>query len=234
VSRVSRHLCSRCGAVVDDPDPAPGQQLHGACPECGLGFVSRTVVATLASGSGAAEARASARRVEAARRALAERTFPVHGIDGSWRGRRWIGGWGRSGVAAPDRVRSVTLAHGDVSDPAAPLVLVESRTDEGPERFFAGQELAASLFHETGEHTPEHRQPYGPGDPDTWWDPLTLPVDGEPAPFRLLRSGAHWVALGAGAGCLIAIVARHGEPGAVRLVTIRDPEPYLEDDGEPR
>jgi hypothetical protein len=240
---MARHLCTRCGAVVDAPDPAPGEERHGACPECGLGFVSKGVVVARRADAAAPEdpARRARRaaldraRRDDALRALADRSFPLYGLDAAWTGRRWVGGWGRSGVQHPDRVRSVTLAHGDPWDPEAPVVRVESRTAEEPvERIFAAQELAATLFHETGEHTGAHRAPFGPDDPDSWWDPVELGVDRVPTPFRLLRSGAHWVALGRGDGCLITVAARHVEPDAVRLVTIDDPVAYLDDDAQPR
>jgi hypothetical protein len=59
-------------------------------------------------------------------------------------------------------------------------------------------------------------------------------VDGRSTAFRLLRSGAHWVAVGAADGHVLAVTARHVEPSAVHLVVVGDLGPYLADDGGPR
>jgi hypothetical protein len=233
---VSRHLCTRCGAVAEAPDPAAGEAVHGACPECGLGFTSWGMTAALREGPEAPEDRT--RREEAERRhradalrAVAERTFPLHGLDAAWTGRRWLGGWG----AHDGRVDRVTLGHGDAWDATAPLVRVETHRDDDPWTWRdTAQGLAFGLFHDTGEHTERHRDPYGPGEPPSWWDPVGLVVDGVPTPLRLLRSGAQWIAVGATGGHVLAVTARHVEPAAVRLVQVTDVEPYLADDGGPR
>ncbi len=235
---VSRHLCTRCGAVVAGPDPGPGETVDRACPECGLGFRSSGRIAAVRTepGPAASSARRRRRRQQrehraAALEALGERAFPIHGLDASWTGRRWMGGWGRH----DGRLDRITLGHGDPWAGDAPLVRVETHADDDPwwSRDTA-QGLAFGLFHDTGEHTAAHRDPYGPGEPETWWDPAVLDVGGVPVPFRRLRSGAHWVAIGAAGGHVIAVTARLVEPAAVRLVAITDPEPYLADDGGPR
>jgi hypothetical protein len=53
-------------------------------------------------------------------------------------------------------------------------------------------------------------------------------------PFRLLAAGDWWATLGRIGDRYVAVKARHVGLDDVGLVTMVDPEPYLEDDGLPR
>jgi hypothetical protein len=221
---------------VESPDPAPGATVDGACPECGLGFRTSGVIGVARTEPESPDARdRRLRRLHAhradAHRALAERTFRILGLDASWTGHRWLGGWGRH----DGRVDSITLGHGDPHDAGAAIVRVESHAGSEPWTWRTTiQALASGLFHETGRWTPAHRTPFIADDGTASWEGIELSVDHRPTEFRLLRDGGHWVAAGGAAGQVLALTARAIRPSAVRLVEITDLEPYLANDASPR
>ena len=83
-------------------------------------------------------------------RLLAERRFPVYGLDGGWTGRRWFGGSGGSG----DAIDRLELGHGDPYDAEAPVLRVASLASPPRERdykeWLAAKSLAEHLWHEGG------------------------------------------------------------------------------------
>jgi hypothetical protein len=229
-------LCPRCGGVVEFPDL--GTCGEAACPECGLGFSTGSVFAA-AQRNPLRRWRARRRGATAGRDHAAQRRdvvrqleFPVYGLDASWTGRRWVGGWGASG----DVVDRIDLAHGDAYDAAAPLVRIETRAlrvgEKDLQEGFAAKGLAQHLWHEGVDHE-ALRPAFTSADPTATWAALTLPVDGEPTAFRLLGAGGSWVALGRVDRRLVAIQGRHVDPASLALVTVEDVEPYLSDDGLP-
>ena len=147
-------------------DPV-SRTVQGACPECGLGFSFVMLTAhprrfrwlrRLGIRS-TSDRQASAGRLERRAAALAGVRFPLYGLDRSWHGRRWVGGFGSSG----DRVTQATLAHGDAWDDSVPLVRVETIPidDDGPfVRASTAKGLAHTLFHETGDQTVEIRDTF--------------------------------------------------------------------------
>jgi hypothetical protein len=158
--------------------------------------------------------------------------FPIYGLDQRWTGRRWPGGWGSS----DGTIDRIELGHGDPFDDGAPLVRVETLwVREGRERMTevsAAHELAEVLWHEGAEHDVV-RSAYTE-DPTGSWPVVALSVDGVSMPFRLLAAGDWWATLGRIGDRYVAVKARHVGLDDVGLVTMVDPEPYLEDDGLPR
>jgi len=168
--------------------------------------------------------------------------FPVYGLDGSWTGRRWLGGWGKSG----DNIEHLELAHGDAFDPKAPLVRVDTRritaereglnlnTAEPQVRRSVARSLVQHLWHETNVYLDAIPSTFQSDDPTSQWGAISLDVDGEFREFSWLQVEATWVALGKVEDALLGLEARNVEPAEVRLVMIANPIEYLEDDGAPR
>ncbi len=168
--------------------------------------------------------------------------FPVYGLDGRWTGRRWLGGWGKSG----DKIEYLVLAHGNVHDSAAPLVRVETRTTtpepdedrnaaESKGKRFMTRSLVQHLWHETGVHLEAIPSTFKTTeDPASRWEKTSLQVDGESTEFSTLQVEAQWVALGKVGDALLGLQARNVEPAEIGLITIGNPMEYLEDDETPR
>lgn len=237
-------LCARCGAVLP---PAPSGAVgptRGSCPDCGLGYVVHSITAAAPTGAAAPPPRiADEHRAAVERRRrhendalVARLDFTPYGLDASWTGRRWLGGHGGAPV-----VERVTLAHGDSFDDDAPLIRVETHRPQqtvlptGPttEHVMAAHSLVQSLWHATGEHSDAMTQTFRAEDPTAAWDATSLVVDGVAHPFRILRAGRHWVALGVLGTTLVGIDARAIAPDAVRLVQVDDLDVYLHDSGLP-
>jgi hypothetical protein len=196
-------------------------------------------------------AQAEHERLRAARiarnRAVASRcNFAVYGLDATWSGRRWFGGWSES----DEELTSIELAHGDAFDETAPLLRVATGrvsyahayrhlnlTPEEARRSTirqAAQALAQHVWHSGADHSPALQATFTAADPTERWSPLSLLVEGQPVQFRSLIGSTSWVTLALVGDAVIAIQARSIEPDAVRLVVIGDLEPYLVDDGLPQ
>ena len=214
--------------VVDDEG-------RGSCPSCGLGWTESPLLVstqrTVVPGAEARRRQQALGRIDAQRReAVARCSFPVYGLDGSWTGRRWLGGWGGHDGGL-DRLE---LAHGDAWDENAALVRITTWGVEVPlRRQQAAHTLAQSLWHETGTRSEAMASTFSGEDPTASWLPLALPVDGDAVPFRSLSAGPRWVALGEIGSLLVGLTARNIAPADVALVTIPDPTVYLADDGSP-
>jgi hypothetical protein len=238
-------LCPRCGAIRGTVRPGAGQRLEGQCPSCGLGYSTTAMVARRISEPPSDVAKAEQRRaqaeVQARKRSAASRCdFAVYGLDGTWAGRRWLGGWGES----DGELRSLELAHGDVHDTAAPLVRVHTqvtkRREQGwdltPEQQQSGdmrhlaQSLAQHLWLDGAEHSQALRSTFTEPDPTARWSPLELTLEGTPTTFLSLTGPVSWIAIRA----VIGVLVRNLDVGPVRLAMIEDLEPYLADDGLPR
>ena len=161
--------------------------------------------------------------------------FPVYGLDSSWIGRRWIGGWsGRSG-----NIGRLTLAHGDVQDPTAPVVRVDTcpitaepaHNFEPRVRRNMARSLVQHLWNETAVYSEATPSTFRSDDPTRQWDATSLDVNGKPTEFSFLPGGAKWVALGKVDDALLGISARNVELVQVRLTTIVNPMVYLQDEG---
>jgi hypothetical protein len=227
--------------VLDDVvvDASTGNQ--GECPSCGLGWtesalvVSRRSTAPPSAADERRQRKALARRDRDRDAAVSDCRFSSYGLDDSWSGRRWLGGWGRRNNLL-DRLE---LGHGDAWDDDAALVRITAWSDATTAdlRFrdrIAAQNLAQHLWMQTGTHSDAVQSTFGAEDPTGSWDPLTLSVDGEATTFRSLRVGTSWVAHSGGDPDLITLSARHVEPSDIALVTVADLAPYLADDGMPR
>ena len=244
-------LCPRCGAIQEAVRAGPGEHWQGQCPSCGLGYSASAMVLTKSARPLGDAAQAEQRRIQAERqahkrRAVSRCRFAVYGLDDTWSGRRWIGGFGDS----DGELRSVELAHGDPFDETAPLVRVRTElvsiaqrsrptqftSDQA--RFFAirhaADALAQHLWHAGADHSPALQATFTDDDPTEHWSPLPLIVDGMTVPFRSLVGWTSWIALGVTNGSVIGVQARNIEPDSVRPVVIDDLEPYLADDGLPR
>jgi hypothetical protein len=121
-------LCQRCGAILPDVEPPASGSIQRAGPECGAGYSTQRL-AFLVKGEPLAARQANGtaqpRRPDLhgrGSRVLHDCTFPLYGLDGTWKGQRWFGGSGGSRVLV-DRVE---LGHGDVWDDHGPLVRVET------------------------------------------------------------------------------------------------------------
>lgn len=233
-------LCSRCGERVELPEPDSQQSQSSACPSCGLGFTTSSVVfASSKSDSGIIEhpitnVRWRNRSDRDERQAISRCDFAVYGLDETWSGSRWVGGWGGG---------PLELAHGDAYDQSAPLLRVETvpkpSSRKLPDRASpeaqdswavrnAAQSLADRLWHEGAEHSPALRAPFSDGDPTAGWSSLPLIINGRPVPFRSLAADHTWGALGETESAIITLFARNFDPTHVRLVVIDDFSPYLD------
>lgn len=234
-------LCSRCGEIVEGPEPDSEQSQSSACPSCGLGFTtsSTVVFASSKSDSGITEHLINnvgwRNRMDRDKwQAISRCDFAVYGLDERWSGSRWVGGWGGG---------PLELAHGDAYDESAPLLRVQTvpkpssrklpdRASPEAEDSWAirnsAQLLAKTLWHEGAEHSPALRAPFSEGDPTAGWSSLPLIIDGRPVPFRSLAADNTWVALGQTESAIITLFARNFDPTNVRLVVIDDFGPYLD------
>jgi hypothetical protein len=168
-----------------------------------------------------------------------DRPFTIFGLDPSWEGPRLIGevssGWQ---VGAGD-VSELELVHGDVSHPSGTFVRVSSSPSSIGEPRDRRRELAEQLWFEVEPPPPreslerliewedvrerDHRHRPTPA-----FEAIELPVDGGPISFSFLLEQNGWVALGSKEDVTISIIARNAGIDDVRLVTIRDVEPYIE------
>jgi hypothetical protein len=168
-----------------------------------------------------------------------DRPFAIYGLGPSWEGPRFIGevssGWQ---VGARD-VSELELVHGDVSNPSGTLVRVASSPSSIGEPRDRRRELAEQLWLEV-EPPPPRESPerfIGWEDvverdhrsrPTPHFRTIELSVDEEPISFSFLLEQNAWVALGYKEDITISITARDIGIEDVRLVTIRDVEPYIE------
>jgi DNA-directed RNA polymerase subunit RPC12/RpoP len=235
-------LCSRCGEIVEPPEPDSEQSQSSVCPSCGLGFTTSTTSAVFASSKSDSSSiehpintvRRRNRIDRDQRQAISRCDFAVYGLDETWSGSRWVGGWGGG---------PLELAHGDAYDESAPLLRVETapkpssrklpdRASPEAEDAWAisnsAQVLAETLWHEGAEHSPALRAPFSAGDPTAGWSSLPLIIDGRPVTFRSLAADNTWVALGQTESAIITLFARNFDPTNVRLVVIDDFSPYLD------
>jgi len=174
--------------------------------------------------------------------AVAHCPFPVYGLDHTWTGRRWFGGF----VGLEDSVSQLTLSHGDVDDPGAPRARVSTRstTEAKPNRGmnrsesrgkrFMVHSLVRHLWNETGVYPGGKPSTFQSEDPTGRWGKISLRVDGESTEFSSLQVGATWIALGEVGDALVGLEARNFDPAEIGLVRIANPMVYLQDDGRRR
>jgi hypothetical protein len=168
-----------------------------------------------------------------------DRAFTIYGLDPSWEGPRCIGEVGSTWQVSAGDVIELELVHGDVSHPSGTLVRVASSPSSTGEPRDRRRELAEQLWLEVepppARDSPERfiewedaREGDRRSRPTPDFEPIELSVDGEPISFSFLREQNAWVALGYKEDITIAIAARDVGIEDVRLVTIRDVEPYIE------
>ncbi len=219
-------LCPGCGVIVPASELRAGHSETGQCPECGLGFSRQCLGPNDAIASEPGPSYAAILH-EARRRALADRPFPIYGLDESWTGSRWLGGWGGSA----EGINQITFSHGGPEQRKGPMVNVEtfSPTDEGEKTvgiYLRARGLAGRLWSHGAKHEVV-RPTFNREDPTGTWEEAEIEVDGESVPFRMLAAGAWWVALGEVGSVVVSLRVR-GVPGeSVRLVPVGDVEPYL-------
>ena len=150
-------------------------------------------------------------------------SFPLYGLPSSWEGARWVGGWGGDSF--------YSLAHGG---PDSPVLRVGSFSVSGwrIEDIEIGIATQVDLLLDRPDPSPED-----------WlrvmmdlvsalpWEEVTLPVDGELVPFRILRNGSAWEARSMSDEIRVVLDGRFGGGfpiDEVTLVRITDAQPYLE------
>jgi hypothetical protein len=162
--------------------------------------------------------------------------FPLYGLDPSWPGFRYLGGYGTSSRKG---VQSLELGHGEARTENGPQVRVEVSVDEPP---FAGDHivemLRRELFHEAIRPPRElegremQRWMFDNEKAFESWRPETrkvpIRIDGVPAEFAAVFEGRHWIAQGGAGRLIVKIRARELPIEEVVLVTVRDVEPYIE------
>jgi hypothetical protein len=158
-------------------------------------------------------------------------SFKPFGLDSQWTGLRSIGGSGTSNEV----IRSLTLTHGDPYDESNPLVRVttvsprhvhgDPTADRAIERSLLVRQLVGYLWRTTGVIDPEVRAAaFDPGltppDPTAPWEPVTIPIDGDPTNGHLLEQHDAWVALTERDGLLAAIEAQRWRRSGLGLQTV--------------
>lgn len=248
-SRASQ-ICSRCGAFLDTGLRSSSGQDNDRCQSCGLELTTLAPLESaesLPSGSEERESQRSAlaNRLERDRRKVVSRArFAVYGLDDTWTGRRWIGGWNTS----PEELLELELAHGNAYDPGSPLVRVGTSpmghgtgTLPSPHAAQAqalllgtvAKELAQRILHEASEHSASIQSTFTLDDPVGAWDSLGVWVDGRRVKFRLdiqralVGGGRPHRSRRRGCNRSQHSVGR-GSSGHDQ-----DVEPYLQDDGLP-
>lgn len=236
VTLVYRSLCSRCGAVIEAPMPEGVGAARGECSECGQGWAASTLIAAkprrwFLRWRRSPRVRSERDVSEYEAQVISRWQLPLYGLDETWEGSRWIGGY-----AAGGRTTKVDLAHGNPWVEDGPLVRVEiAAMVNGPvDHVLTAEELVNRLYHETGTTLPQFKETFRSDEPTGSWDKVTFDLDGVPTGFDFLAIEAWWIALREEPGYLISIEARHVSPSSVRLVTIRDVDPYVGEDKKPR
>lgn len=149
-------------------------------------------------------------------------SFPLYGLPKSWEGARWVGGWGGD---------FYSLAHGG---PDSPVLRVASFSETGwhIEDIEIGIATEVDLLLERPDAGPEDWLSVMMGLVDALpWEEITLPVNDERVPFKLLRNGSMWEARSMGDAIRVTLDGRFGggfPVEDVELVTIDDAAPYLE------
>lgn len=218
-------LCPGCGEILAPPDAAAGERGTDACPNCGRGYSWGRMSLRPSS----PESRRALEDEHRRRRDRAVRTcgFPLYGLDESWSGSRWVGGYGGS----TGRVDEVDLAHGHPRSQGAPLVRVTTHplredTPVGLVLENVVHSLSQALWHEGVDHE-RVRPAFVEDDPLRTWERVVLQVSGQPVDFRYLGSDSVWGAVGDVGQEIVSVFARNVQPEGVRLVVISDPEPYI-------
>jgi len=167
-----------------------------------------------------------------------EASFQPFGLDDQWTGLRSIGGSGTSDGA----ISSLTLTHGDPYDETGPLVRVttvshrhvhgDPAVDRAIERSLLVRQLVGFMWRTTGNIDPEVRAAaFDPGrtppDPTAPWEPVTIPIDGDPTGGHLLEQDNAWVALTERDGLLVAIEGQRWPRASLGLRTV-DPDALQE------
>ena len=169
--------------------------------------------------------------------AFRDRPFTIYGLDTSWGGQRFIGGSGWAGDVG--NVSELELVHGDVSHPSTTSVRVASSPSSIGEQRDRRRELAEQLWLEVEPPPPREslerfiewedaRERGHRSRPTPDFRTIELSVDDDPLTFSFLLEQNAWVALGSKEDVTISIIASNVGIEDVRLVTIRDVEPYIE------
>ena len=157
--------------------------------------------------------------------------FPVYAPPPSWPGERSFGGWSSEGR----RVSAVTLRHQalsvETSRPgeddwetererclrALTEVLLRDDAEAGAP---GGSDAAVALGFAARER--EHSEAAFRAEEGR----AEIRVDGEPAPFYVLTSGAAWAACGRVGDVVVTASGTEGRPKDLELARVEDPEPY--------
>lgn len=168
--------------------------------------------------------------------------FPLYGLGESWTGWRRLADYPETTRDQADpKVLSVAFWHEtDPWERPAPEVLIElcDEPDRFSKRFFVGW-LAVEITawerawewewdddKERGEVIERHKADLLA---NGVWQPVALPVDGNPHTFELLDGGLAWVATANIAEHTVVVSGRGIDVGQIDLVTA-DLEPYIEGD----
>lgn len=150
--------------------------------------------------------------------------FPLFGLDETWDGDRWIGGYGM----ANGRLSEVSLGHSREGPDGDVRVLVGVRAPAGDvERAmrWAASDLELELCPWTPAWPPPENGPRLPG--IETWSSVTVPLDGAPVELRRMAEGDRWVAIGTVEELLVTLDARRLPVELVSLVTVSDVNAYV-------
>jgi hypothetical protein len=155
-------------------------------------------------------------------RALRDRAFAVYGLDATWHGTRWVGGWG----ASDGIVNRIDLAHGLAREDDAPLVRVETLHGMSIGHHWPARHIAMTLWHSGAEHDAV-RGSFSRAEATASWVRSALPVEGHSAPCRILPTGAWWGALVEVSDGIVSVTCRNIAPKDIALAVVEDAEPNL-------
>lgn len=159
-------------------------------------------------------------------KAFREAPFPLLGLDESWTGERWLGGFATSNGETTE----LHLGHSrDTPDGTLRVVVGVQNANHAP----TGEndsDLTRAALNLARELT---RRPWSPGDDNgssprlAPSSPLAISVDGYAVAFRSWREGERWVAVGRSGDRIISVDARGIEPQLVSLRTVTNLEAYV-------
>ena len=176
--------------------------------------------------------RALARRRRRTEELLRRAPFALYGLPASWGESRLIGGYGTSN----GKLTSLELLHGDPSAAAGPYLGAESSVVVPGHRDLRSYQM--ELWREASRRqldVPPERLPGAVNRLEEAlraraadWKKVSIPVDGAPLEFEWLEEGSAWVAVREGPDVTVKVRGGNFPLEWVRLVTIRDLQPYLD------
>ena len=164
--------------------------------------------------------------LEGQRDSFRTNSVPLYGLDQTWDGSRWAGGWG-SGTGGSN----FELGHGDPKDDSAQLVRITTWSGSGyPQSLINYIGTARQLAQQIWQHGCDYadvRPTFQDQEPTQSWNDISILVEGELISFRSLAARPWWVAIARIDEMVVSICARCVRPEEVSLVVIGDVDLYL-------